>query len=123
MDSLLKKRCTSPQSLKSGCNFIYASYMLCHFYLPCFCLVFSSILISAFELEPDGIFSSCSWHVSRLGPNIFILSQSDKHPFSVLLRVYKFSFHHVAPSNVKPCNGLTFRTYGLCILLTTIFQE
>ena len=34
-----------------------------------------------------------SWHVARLGRNIFILSQSDQHLFLVLLRVYKSLFH------------------------------
>ena len=77
-------------------------------YLPRFCLVFSSIFITEFQLELYGIFSPCSWHVAKLGPNIFILSQSDQHPFSVLLRVQKSSFHHVVPSNVKPCNGFEF---------------
>ena len=46
-------------------------------YLPCFGLVFSSIFIAEFQLELYGIFSPCSWHVAKLGPNIFILSQSD----------------------------------------------
>ena len=63
-------------------------------YLPHVCLVFSSI--------------SCSQQVAKLGPNIFILSQSDQHPFSVLLRVQKSSFHDVVPSDVKPCNRFEF---------------
>ena len=41
-------------------------------YLPRFCLVCSSILITDFELRFYDIFSPCSWHVARLGPNIFI---------------------------------------------------
>ena len=43
-----------------------------------------------------------------LRPNIFIFSQSDQRPFSVLLRVYKSSFHRVVLSNVQPCNGFKF---------------
>ena len=46
-------------------------------YLPCICLVFSSIFITEFQLELYVIFSPCSWRVAKLGPNIFILSQSD----------------------------------------------
>ena len=77
-------------------------------YLPCFQWFFSSIFSTEFQLELYGIFSPCSWHVAKLGPNIFILSQSDQHPFSVLHRVQKSSFHHVVPANIKPCNGFEF---------------
>ena len=49
-----------------------------------------------------------SWHVARLRPNIFIILQSGKHTFSVLLQVNISSFHHVVPSNVKPCNRFQF---------------
>ena len=49
-----------------------------------------------------------SWHVASLGSNSFTLLQSGQHPFSVLLQVHNSSFHHVVPSNVKPCNGFVF---------------
>ena len=77
-------------------------------FLPRFCLALSSILSTEFEFELYGISSPCNCHIVRFGPNILILSQSGKHPFSVLLRVYKSWFHHVVPSNVKPCNGFEF---------------
>ena len=48
-------------------------------------------------------------HRSQLiGPNIFILSESHQHPFSVVLGVHKSSFHHVGTSNVQPCNRFQF---------------
>ena len=77
-------------------------------YLPGFCLVFSSIFIAEFQLELYSIFSPCSWHLAKLSPNIFILSQSDQHSFSVLLQIQKYSCYHVVSSNVKPCNGFEF---------------
>ena len=65
-------------------------------------------LIAEFQLELYGIFSPCSWHLAKLSPNIFILSQSDQHSLSVLLQIQKYSCYHVVSSNVKPCNGFEF---------------
>ena len=73
-----------------------------------FCLILCSIFIIELEFKLYGIFSRYSWHLPRLGSSIVILSLSDQHPFSVLLRVYKSLFHHVLPSNVQPCNGFEF---------------
>ena len=97
-------------------------------FLPRFCLVFSSFLSTEFELELYRIFSPCNCHVARLGPNVFIVSQSGKHPFSFLLRVYKSSFHNVVPSNIKLCDGFEFshssisashNNVSFCSLLTS----
>ena len=83
-------------------------YFVSHSYLPCFCLVFCSILITELKFKFYSIFSPCSWHVVRLRRYMFILSQSYWHPFSVLLQVYKSSFHHVVPSGVQHCSGFGF---------------
>ena len=90
-------------------------------YLPRFCLVLCSICIPELEFEPYHIFSQCSQRIVRLRPNIFILSQSDQHPFSVLLKVYKSLFHHVLPLNVQPCHGFEFphNNISFCALLTS----
>ena len=61
---------------------------------------------------------AASWHVVRLGSNILIFLQSDQNSFSVMLWVYKSSFHHVVPSNVKPCNGFEF-SHSLSLPTTT----
>ena len=83
-------------------------------YLPRFCLVFSSIFITEFQLELYGIFSRCSQHLSKLGSYIFILSQSHQRLFPVLLRVQKYSLLHVLSSNVKPTMGSNFHTVHPC---------
>ena len=80
-------------------------------FLPCFSSTFSSILITEFEIELElslyGIFSPCSCHVARLVPNIYSFTVV-QHSFSLLLCVYKPSFHHVLPSNIKLRNGFEF---------------
>ena len=87
-------------------------------YLPYFCFVLCSIFITELEFELYIIFSPGSWHVVRLRPNIFILSQSDQLLFSVLLQVYKSLFHHLVPSNVQPCTGFKF-PHSSSLLATT----
>ena len=81
-------------------------------------------------------FTACSahiasWHIAKLGYNIFSFLQSGKHAFSVLLRVYKSLLHHVVPSNVKPCNGFpqfipashnNISFYALLTSLSTVYQ-
>ena len=107
-------------------TFVYTSHFYVIFilfstpYLPRFCLVLCSIFLTELEFELYCIFSPCSWHVVRFRSNIFILSQSDQHSFSVLLRVYKPSFH-VAPSNIHPWNWLEFpnNSISFCALLTS----
>ena len=97
-----------------GFNFIYTSHISSPTPYPSvFCLVFSSILITVFELKLYCIFSPCSWHVSKLRPNIFILTQFDQHQIPVPPRVYKSSFHHVVPSNVNGL-GLNFHNVYAC---------
>ena len=55
------------------------------------------------------IFShAASWHVARLGPKNFILSQSGYHPFLVLVRIHNSSFHYAVPSNVTLCKSFVF---------------
>ena len=90
-----------------GFNFIYTALFNSHSYRPRFCLFFLPFFLQSLGLGFT-TFSAhvASWHVARLGPNIFILLHSGWNPFSVLLRVYKSSFRHVVPSGVKPCNGL-----------------
>ena len=97
-------------------------------FLHRFCLVFSSILSTEVEFKLYGIFSPCNFHVAMLGSNVFILSKFGKHPFSVLLRVFKSLFHHVVPSNVNSCNAFDFshlsssasqNNVSFCALLTS----
>ena len=67
-----------------------------------FYLIFCSIFLISLILNFTAFSAhAASWHLARLGLNIFILLQSGQHPFSVLLRVYKSLFHHVVPSNVN----------------------
>ena len=106
-----------------------------------FCLSLLSILflfgfLFHFVLSLSLNFMACSihvasWHIARLGRNIFIFLQSGQHMFSVLLRVYKCLFHHVVPSNVKPCNGSaqfipashsSISFYALLTSLSTVCQ-
>ena len=53
-------------------------------------------------------FTPFSAHNVRFGSKILTHLQSGYHLFSILLRVYKSSFHHVAQSNIKPCGRFQF---------------
>ena len=90
---------TSPQGLTHAFCFLYTSHISSPTPYPLgFLFGFLFCLSSTvFELELYDIFNWFSSHVSKLRLNIFILSQSDKHPFSVSLEVYKSLFHHVVP--------------------------
>ena len=53
-------------------------------------------------------FTPFSAHNVRFGSKILTHLQSGYHLFSILLRVYKSSFHHVVQSNIRPCGRFQF---------------
>ena len=53
-------------------------------------------------------FTPFSAHNVRFGSKILTHLQSGYHLFSILLRVYKSSFHHVVQSNIRPCGTFQF---------------
>ena len=103
---------TSQQGVMSGFKF-YS-----HFPHSCLlCLPLYSHLVFIWFSLPFSLLSSnitafsahvASQPVARLGLNIIILSQSCEHPFSVLLRVHKSSFHQAVVWNAKPSIGFAF---------------
>ena len=82
----------------------FMSFFFC-FPLHPVCLVLSSILITEIEFELYSIFTPSSWHIVRLGPNIFILQlyfQYINPRFTMLchqifIYAMDFVFHTVHP--------------------------
>ena len=73
-------------------------------FLLCFCFTFMFI----WWLSLIWNFTPFSAHNVRFGSKILTYLQSGYHLFSILLRVYKSSFHHVVQSNIRPCGRFQF---------------